>query len=62
MFPQSTPLTIQGTVPYLCVLNYVSNLPHHVAGKATQFVLLRSYGTSPTAEPSMMLLSGLHRL
>jgi len=50
------------TMPYLTLLNHVSNVPRDRPAAMTQFMLMASEGTLGHADPAMMLISQCHRL
>ncbi len=51
---------IKLSVPYLMMLNYVSNVPRSNHAIATQFMVMRSYSVNDTIEP--FFVSGFHML
>lgn len=54
--------SLQVSVPYLALLNFVSSLFHEEGANATQYLVAESTGIDLTEEPSMVFLSNLHGL
>ncbi|WP_207631061.1 MULTISPECIES: hypothetical protein [unclassified Actinopolyspora] len=51
------------TVPYLTLLNYITNRqPHATDARSTQFLIAASGGYDQSEEPTMLFLSESHRL
>lgn len=48
------------SLPYLLLLNVVSNLPRDDRAQARQFVLVETFGFRPTAQPRLLLKSDFH--
>lgn len=53
---------VQGTIPYLLILNRISSFPRPEPVEATQFMVMLSHGIHSLKEPSIMFLSTLHGL
>jgi len=54
--------SIQLAVPYLMLLNYITNLPRSSNWTHTQFMLMTSPGELSTEAPTPLMLSGVHQL
>ncbi|SRR6266566_465517 len=59
---RDTPIQVQLSVPYIAILNFVSNLSRPYQACQTQFLLMQSYDRASTNEPSVIFLSALHAL
>jgi len=55
-------ITIQVSVPYLSLLNYVSRLPRTPASELTQFLLMQSEVETYKNPPTAVFMSNLHRV
>jgi hypothetical protein len=53
---------LEGSLPYLTLLNHISSLPRSLSPAFTRFLLMRSYGASPEKEPDILFISGVHEL
>jgi hypothetical protein len=53
---------VEASVPYLTLLNYISNLPRAIPAQFTQFAILTSPTTGLAREPRVLLTSNAHRL
>lgn len=53
---------VEGSLPYLTLLNHVSSLPRSLSPAFTRFLLMRSQGAFPEKEPDILFLSGVHEL
>jgi len=53
-------LALQGTIPYLLLLNRVSAVEREVPVEATQFMVMMSHGVGSDKEPDILHLSALH--
>lgn len=58
---ETTDVTIQVSLPYLALLNYVSRLPRSAASESTQFIVMQTDADAPD-EPRAVFMSRLHRL
>lgn len=54
--------SLEGSIPYLTLLNHVSSLPRSFTPTFTRFLLMKSHGASPEKEPEAMFFSGVHEL
>jgi hypothetical protein len=53
---------LEGTIPYLTLLNYISSLPRSIPAARTQFAIFLSAAAGPEREPRMMVASAIHEL
>ena len=53
---------IQISVPYLAMINHISALDRLPTSRATQFVIMSSFGYGSDREPSPMFVSAMHPL
>ncbi len=56
-----SPIAVQGSMPYLLALAFVSRQPHAPGTELTQFMLMRSPGTLRQAEAQPVFVSARHR-
>lgn len=56
----AAPDLVKISIPYLTLLNFISNVPRSKLSTATQFLLMES--SMSEKEPSIIFLSGLHTL
>ena len=54
--------SIQLTVPYLMLLNYVTHLPRSADWTHTQFMIMSSPGAHSKEAPTPLVVSGVHQL
>lgn len=59
---ETTDVTVQVSLPYLALLNYVSRLARTEASVSTQFMLMQTEADSPDEPPAAVFLSRIHRL
>jgi hypothetical protein len=59
---QNSPSTLELSVPYITILNYISGLPRFGPASFTQFLLMRSTLGTKATEPELLFLSNLHSL
>jgi hypothetical protein len=55
----TNPAAMHRSVPYLMLLNYVSQLPHPNA-RGTQFVVMRTFGTESKPDQALVFMSQFH--
>lgn len=56
------PGAVQTSVPYLALLNHVTELPRSTLSEATQFMLMAIYPAHTRKEPDVLFVSSLHPL
>lgn len=54
--------TLQVTIPYLIILNYLSHISHPVFSASTQFLLAETRAYDRTWEPQIVFISEFHKL
>lgn len=54
--------TLEFSIPYLSLLNYISSIPRSTSPKFTQFLLMYSHGNSAEEDPEVLYISRLHEL
>ncbi|HTK08337.1 MAG TPA: hypothetical protein VL485_14300 [Ktedonobacteraceae bacterium] len=53
---------LEGSLPYLTLLNHISFLPRSLSPAFTRFLLMKSHGASPEKKPDILFISGVHEL
>jgi hypothetical protein len=50
------------SMPYIAVLNYISNRSHNILAEEVQFIIVTTYGADKKMENNIVFISELHKL
>ena len=57
-----TPAQYKTSVCYIALVNFIASLPRNTEGKATQFMIMESYGHYTEKDPRMLFRSEFHKI